>query len=62
MEMKDGNGYKNVRQIYADVRLVFSNAMIYNNQENDVHHMARTLLEKFEEKWLQFLPKVVEEV
>jgi hypothetical protein len=24
--------------------------------------MAKTLLEKFEEKWLQLLPKVIEEV
>ena len=62
MEMKDSNGYKNVREIYADVRLVFSNAMTYNDEDNDVHQMARTLQEKFEEKWLQLLPKVVEEV
>ncbi|KAI4384029.1 hypothetical protein MLD38_009801 [Melastoma candidum] len=61
MEAKDGNGYKSVREIYADVRLVFNNAMKYNSEKNDVHVMARTLLEKFEEKWLQFLPKVTEE-
>ncbi|KAJ6712845.1 TRANSCRIPTION FACTOR GTE1-LIKE ISOFORM X1 [Salix purpurea] len=35
MEAKDGTGYKNVREIYAD--------------------------QKFEEKWLQLLPKVAEE-
>ncbi|KAF2304613.1 hypothetical protein GH714_035265 [Hevea brasiliensis] len=61
MEAKDGTGYKNVREIYADVRLVFKNAMKYNDKRDDVHVMARTLLEKFEEKWLQLLPKVVEE-
>ncbi|CAA6667791.1 unnamed protein product [Spirodela intermedia] len=61
MEVKDGTGYKNVREIYADVRLVFTNAMTYNEEKNDVHQMARTLLEKFEEKWLQLLPKVIEE-
>ncbi|KAG6788073.1 hypothetical protein POTOM_004126 [Populus tomentosa] len=61
MEAKDGTGYKNVREIYADVRLVFKNAMKYNDERDDVHVMARTLLEKFEEKWLQLLPKVAEE-
>nr|KJB48049.1 hypothetical protein B456_008G052200 [Gossypium raimondii] len=62
MEAKDGTGYKNVREIYSDVRLVFKNAMKYNDERHDVHIMAKTLLEKFEEKWLQLLPKVAEEV
>ena len=62
MEAKDGTGYKNVREIFADVRLVFKNAMKYNDERSDVHVMAKTLLGKFEEKWLQFLPKVTEEV
>ncbi|KAB1221603.1 Transcription factor GTE1 [Morella rubra] len=61
MEAKDGTGYKHVREIYADVRLVFRNAMKYNDEKDDVHVMARTLLEKFEEKWLQLLPRVAEE-
>ncbi|KAF8395221.1 hypothetical protein HHK36_019163 [Tetracentron sinense] len=61
MEAKDGAGYKNVREICADVRLVFKNAMTYNDERSDVHVMAKTLLAKFEEKWLQLLPKVVEE-
>ncbi|KAH7510982.1 hypothetical protein JRO89_XSUnG0231100 [Xanthoceras sorbifolium] len=61
MDGKDGNWYKNVREIYADVRLVFKNAMKYNDERDDVHVMAKSLLEKFEEKWLQLLPKVVEE-
>ncbi|KAJ0621466.1 hypothetical protein HanIR_Chr01g0008931 [Helianthus annuus] len=29
--------------------------------KSDVHAMAKTLLEKFEEKWLQFLPRVTKE-
>lgn len=62
MEAKDGTGYKNVREICADVRLVFKNAMKYNDERHDVHVMAKTLLGKFEEKWLQLLPKVAEEV
>ncbi|KAB2010496.1 hypothetical protein ES319_D10G242200v1 [Gossypium barbadense] len=61
MEAKDGNGYKNVRAICADVRLVFDNAMKYNEEGSDVHLMAKTLLEKFEEKWQLLLPKVTEE-
>ncbi|KAK7360780.1 hypothetical protein VNO77_02793 [Canavalia gladiata] len=61
MEAKDETGYNNVREIYADVRLIFKNAMKYNDEKNDVHVMAKTLLEKFEEKWLQLLPKVAEE-
>lgn len=62
MEAKDDYRYKNVREIYADVRLIFTNAMTYNDEKNDIHQMAKTLLEKFEEKWLQLLPKIVEEV
>ncbi|KAI3826683.1 hypothetical protein L1987_00735 [Smallanthus sonchifolius] len=61
METKDGSGYKNVREICADVRLIFKNAMKYNDERNDVHVMAKTLLAKFEEKWLLLLPKVDEE-
>ncbi|XP_027338313.1 transcription factor GTE1-like [Abrus precatorius] len=58
MDAKDGSGYKNVREIYSDVRLIFKNAMKYNDEKNDIHVMAKTLLEKFEKKWLQLLPKV----
>ncbi|CAH9077216.1 unnamed protein product [Cuscuta epithymum] len=61
MEVKDGTGYKHVREICADVRLIFKNAMKYNEERDDVHVMAKTLLEKFEDKWLQLLPKVDEE-
>ncbi|OVA08687.1 Bromodomain [Macleaya cordata] len=61
MEAKDGTGYKIVREISADVRLIFKNAMTYNEERSDVHVMAKTLLAKFEEKWLLLLPKVVEE-
>lgn len=62
MEAKDGSGYKSVREICADVRLIFKNAMKYNNDRDDVHVMAKSLLERFETKWLQLLPKVDEEV
>lgn len=61
MEGKDGTKYNNVREIYSDVRLVFDNAMTYNDENHDVHIMAKLLLEKFEDKWLQLLPKVENE-
>ncbi|XP_039123949.1 transcription factor GTE6-like [Dioscorea cayenensis subsp. rotundata] len=61
MEAKDGTGYKNVREIYADVRLVFTNAMTYNGEKNEYHIMAKTLLRKFEDKWLHLLPMVLKE-
>ncbi|KAK6929221.1 Bromodomain [Dillenia turbinata] len=59
MEAKDGTGYKHVHEICADVRLVFKNAMKYNEERSDVHVMAKTLMAKFEEKWLQLLPKLL---
>ncbi|XP_030542988.2 transcription factor GTE1 isoform X3 [Rhodamnia argentea] len=61
MEATDGTSYKNVREICADMRLVFKNAMKYNDEKSNIHVMAKTLLRKFEEKWLQLLPKVTEE-
>ncbi|XP_057519388.1 transcription factor GTE1-like [Amaranthus tricolor] len=61
MVAKNGSGYKHVREVCADVRLIFKNAMVYNDQTNDVHIMARFLLDKFEEKWLKFLPNVTKE-
>ncbi|CAL5036580.1 unnamed protein product [Urochloa decumbens] len=62
MEGKDVTTYKNVREIYADVRLIFANAMKYNDEKNVVHLLAKSLLGKFEEKWHQFLPKVESEL
>ncbi|KAM1634738.1 hypothetical protein ACFX1X_012965 [Malus domestica] len=35
METKDGSEYKNVGEIYADVRLVFKNAMKYNDEDEE---------------------------
>ncbi|ESQ45271.1 hypothetical protein EUTSA_v10010479mg [Eutrema salsugineum] len=61
MEAKDGTGYKHVMQIYTDMRLVFENAMKYNEESSEVYTMANILLGKFEEKWAHFLPKVQEE-
>ncbi|KAK4478213.1 hypothetical protein RD792_017496 [Penstemon davidsonii] len=61
MEAKDGTGYQNVREMCADVRLIFKNAIKFNEAKEDVHVMAKSLLDKFETKWLQLLPKVDDE-
>ncbi|KAJ3692555.1 hypothetical protein LUZ60_011650 [Juncus effusus] len=53
--------YKNVSDICADVRLVFDNAMKYNEIGTDVHKMAQTLSNEFEKKWRHLSPKVAEE-
>ncbi|CAK8570387.1 unnamed protein product [Lathyrus sativus] len=58
MNVKDGSGYKNVKEIYDDVRLIFNNAMTYNDEKHIIHDMAKTLLDKFEKKWSHLLPKV----
>ncbi|XP_024003698.1 transcription factor GTE1 [Eutrema salsugineum] len=57
----EASEYNNVREIYADVRLVFKNAMKYNEEKEDVYVMAKAVLEKFEERWLTIMPKLVEE-
>lgn len=62
MEAVDGSGYKNVREICADVRLVFENAKKYNDEKSNIHVMAKNLSAKFEESWRQLLPKVIDEV
>ncbi|PPD85256.1 hypothetical protein GOBAR_DD17806 [Gossypium barbadense] len=45
------NWYKSPREFAEDVRLTFSNAMLYNPKGQDVHVMADTLSGLFEEKW-----------
>ncbi|MCH87645.1 transcription factor GTE1-like, partial [Trifolium medium] len=54
----DDSSYKNIHEIYEDVRLIFMNAMKYNDVKSTIHAMAKTLLEIFENKWLELLPKV----
>ncbi|KAH9569890.1 hypothetical protein CY35_02G013400 [Sphagnum magellanicum] len=62
MDAKDGTGYKHIQEICDDVRLVFSNATSYNQDGSDVHTMAKTLSDKFEEKWKAIVePKLAEE-
>ncbi|KAJ6824214.1 transcription factor GTE1-like [Iris pallida] len=56
-DQMEANLYKHVREIYADVRLVFTNAMTYNEDKSDVHVMAKTLLEKFRRSGCNYYPK-----
>lgn len=63
LDLKNGAGYKDIQEICDDVRLVFTNAMSYNQDGSDVYVMAKTLSDKFEEKWKTALePKLAEEV
>ncbi|XWS52153.1 hypothetical protein CRYUN_Cryun11dG0042800 [Craigia yunnanensis] len=45
------NWYKSTREFAEDVRLTFSNAMLYNPKGQDAHFMADTLSGIFEENW-----------
>lgn len=62
LEAKDGTGYRHVQELCEDVRLVFRNAMLYNESWSDVYKMAKTLRQKFEEKWkVAIEPRLLEE-
>lgn len=59
----DGGMYKHPEQFVEDVRLVFNNARTYNKPGSDVHVMASTLQEKFEDRYTaSIVPRLVEEV
>ncbi|KAK9706891.1 hypothetical protein RND81_07G158900 [Saponaria officinalis] len=45
------NEYANVEEFEADVRLTFSNAMLYNPSNNWVHQHAKRLGEIFDSEW-----------
>ena len=62
MNARDGSGYKNIREIYSDVKLVFENAMKYNDEKNNIENLTKSLLDKFEKKWLHLLPEFAEVV
>eukprot|EP00250_Pteridium_aquilinum_P019283 c24377_g3_i1 orf=446-1780(-) len=62
LEAKDGTGYRHVREFCEDVRLVFRNAMLYNESWTEVHLMAKALLQKFEDRWkISIEPRLLEE-
>lgn len=47
----DRNLYYGTEEFVADVGLTFSNAMLYNPPENNVHKMAQELNSLFDMKW-----------
>lgn len=49
--------YSGTDEFAADVRLTFSNAMLYNPPTNDVHSIALTLNRIFETKWKSLAEK-----
>ncbi|MCO5550694.1 hypothetical protein L7F22_004184 [Adiantum nelumboides] len=61
LEAKDGTGYRHIRELCEDVRLVFRNAMLYNESWTEVHVMAKALLHKFEDRWkVSIEPRLIE--
>lgn len=58
----DTGRYRHPEQFVEDVRLVFNNARMYNKPGSDVHVMAKTLQEKFEDRYAaSIVPRIVEE-
>ena len=54
--------YSHPEQFVEHVRLVFNNARMYNKPGSDVHVMATTLQEKFEDRYAaSIVPRIVEE-
>lgn len=58
----DRNLYSISEEFVADVRLTFSNAMLYNPPENNVHKMAQELNNLFDIKWKSLEEKWSSEV
>ncbi|XVF27408.1 hypothetical protein REPUB_Repub14bG0104300 [Reevesia pubescens] len=46
------NAYFGVEEFVADVKMTFSNAMLYNPPSNNVHKMAEEMKEFFEARWI----------
>ncbi|KAL7211534.1 hypothetical protein ACSBR2_014405 [Camellia fascicularis] len=53
----ENNSYSSVEEFAADVRLTFSNAMVYNPPSNNVHGMAKELNKIFNTRWKCFEAK-----
>ncbi|KFM24985.1 Transcription factor GTE1 [Auxenochlorella protothecoides] len=57
----EGGAYAHPDAFVADVRLVFNNARAYNPPGSDVHVMADTLLERFDEKYVAYVvPRIAD--
>jgi hypothetical protein len=58
----DGNLYRDIASFEADIELIFSNAMLYNERGSDVHEVAKEMREKFKEKMTETKLQVSAEV
>ncbi|ESQ39802.1 hypothetical protein EUTSA_v10000859mg [Eutrema salsugineum] len=56
------NVYSSGDEFAADVRLTFTNAMLYNPPENSVHKWAKELKESFEVRWESLKKKKISEL
>lgn len=56
----DEGFYCNVKEMCNDMRLVFANAIKYNQAGTDVYFMAIKLSSEFEDWWFPLAPKVQE--
>lgn len=54
----EGNMYSGAEEFAADVRLTFSNAMLYNPPENRVHESAKVLDGNFRRRWKSLVAKL----
>lgn len=63
-ERLESNYYASIQEFIEDTRLIWSNAMAYNRPDSDVHKMAKSLSDIFEEsvkKAIEIAEKTTEE-
>jgi len=56
----DGGGYGNLSEFEEDVRLIYSNARLYNSPGTSVHDIATTTLELFEKEYEKAVASVAD--
>jgi hypothetical protein len=47
------NGYRSAAEVAADIRLVWTNCMTYNQDGSEYYQLAEAFAGKFEEKYFQ---------
>ncbi|GFH29595.1 Ring3 protein, partial [Haematococcus lacustris] len=58
-KLESGGQYRDPKEVWADVQLVFSNAKQFNPPGSDVHVMAQTVLDYASEKYEKMLAQKV---
>jgi hypothetical protein len=58
----DGNMYREISTFEADVELVFTNAMLYNEEGTDVYEVAKEMLDKFRGEAKEMKGKISAEI